>query len=397
MAKVVIDLSQKRNDGNPITYQASTSTGTGKQITVKKTSEPPGSNFYKYTHRDSTGEPFTLLEVKDDSSAKIPVIGRIERVTSVSAHYWASDTSKSLIVGVTTKGGTTYYSKDNNSSTGWIGQHQLSGEALETKLDNLNCLFNRAVAINLTENAHGTGNKYCCTYHSTSTGKISVTSGKVSCEIHKSTSSVPYFKHDVDQGILVAGIYYRDRSNKKRINIPNLENSGNSSLTVYAFYCNGKNPLLIYVEGGDKVKGWYQNGNGDEEWKNVSGKLQGITPINFGSLKCNQWNELVTVLKSTGGCSSYKPCPEPPKAASQKNPDPPEPASPQASAEESTPTAQTASQTTGETAKVTGAEPFAFATLGYALSGSLAGAGATFFGGWKLYNRYKGDHWVRQI
>ncbi|AFZ79234.1 hypothetical protein BEWA_020810 [Theileria equi strain WA] len=30
-------------------------------------------------------------------------------------------------------------------------------------------------------------------------------------------------------------------------------------------------------------------------------------------------------------------------------------------------------------------------------SGTLAGAGATFFGGWKLYNRYKGDPWVRQI
>ncbi|EKX72002.1 hypothetical protein BEWA_016800 [Theileria equi strain WA] len=29
--------------------------------------------------------------------------------------------------------------------------------------------------------------------------------------------------------------------------------------------------------------------------------------------------------------------------------------------------------------------------------GPLAGAGATFFGGWKLYNRYKGDPWVRQI
>ncbi|EKX73808.1 hypothetical protein BEWA_038450 [Theileria equi strain WA] len=30
-------------------------------------------------------------------------------------------------------------------------------------------------------------------------------------------------------------------------------------------------------------------------------------------------------------------------------------------------------------------------------SGTLTGAGATFFGGFKLYNRYKGDPWVRQI
>ncbi|EKX74143.1 hypothetical protein BEWA_041810 [Theileria equi strain WA] len=30
-------------------------------------------------------------------------------------------------------------------------------------------------------------------------------------------------------------------------------------------------------------------------------------------------------------------------------------------------------------------------------SGTLAGSAATFFGGWKLYNRYKGDPWVRQI
>ncbi|AFZ79924.1 hypothetical protein BEWA_027730 [Theileria equi strain WA] len=39
----------------------------------------------------------------------------------------------------------------------------------------------------------------------------------------------------------------------------------------------------------------------------------------------------------------------------------------------------------------TGAEPFAFATLGYALSGTLAGSAAAFFGGWKVYSRYKGD------
>ncbi|EKX72524.1 hypothetical protein BEWA_049920 [Theileria equi strain WA] len=30
-------------------------------------------------------------------------------------------------------------------------------------------------------------------------------------------------------------------------------------------------------------------------------------------------------------------------------------------------------------------------------SGTLAGSAATFFGGWKLYNRYKGDPWVRQV
>ncbi|EKX73664.1 hypothetical protein BEWA_037000 [Theileria equi strain WA] len=36
-------------------------------------------------------------------------------------------------------------------------------------------------------------------------------------------------------------------------------------------------------------------------------------------------------------------------------------------------------------------------TIFGASSGTLTGAGATFFGGWKLYNRYKGDPWVRQI
>ncbi|EKX72577.1 hypothetical protein BEWA_050450 [Theileria equi strain WA] len=36
------------------------------------------------------------------------------------------------------------------------------------------------------------------------------------------------------------------------------------------------------------------------------------------------------------------------------------------------------------------------AGAGYFFAGT-AGTGATFFGGWKLYNRYKGDPWVRQI
>ncbi|EKX73557.1 hypothetical protein BEWA_035930 [Theileria equi strain WA] len=50
-----------------------------------------------------------------------------------------------------------------------------------------------------------------------------------------------------------------------------------------------------------------------------------------------------------------------------------------------------------EAAKVFAESAGFIATIsGYFLAGS-AGTAATFFGGWKLYNRYKGDPWVRQI
>ncbi|EKX73886.1 hypothetical protein BEWA_039240 [Theileria equi strain WA] len=64
---------------------------------------------------------------------------------------------------------------------------------------------------------------------------------------------------------------------------------------------------------------------------------------------------------------------DPAQAASQESDPPPDPESPQ---------------------PLVGILTTGSALAGYAFSGTLAGAGATFFGGWKLYNRYKGDPWL---
>ncbi|AFZ80123.1 hypothetical protein BEWA_029740 [Theileria equi strain WA] len=60
-----------------------------------------------------------------------------------------------------------------------------------------------------------------------------------------------------------------------------------------------------------------------------------------------------------------------------------------------------AAEETPKAAKVFAGLPVAGGILSWSAfgtsSGTLAGSAATFFGGWKLYNRYKGDPWVRQI
>ncbi|AFZ80886.1 hypothetical protein BEWA_002930 [Theileria equi strain WA] len=409
MARVTIELSYKPKNEEPTIYRSYTG---NKTITVTRTTDPPGSAFTRYTHRDSRSrnQPFTLLEVKDNGSPiqGIPPAGHggMPNVTSVSGYYWTGNTEKALIVGVTASaGGTTYYARIS-SSTGWIGQHQLSGEALETQLDNLNCLFNQAVTIDLTKGRYGAGRRYCCAYHINDQGRVSVESKTVSCTSHN-TSSLTYYKHDIKAGgVRVAAIKFYDGSGhntgRKRISAPELQFSIECPVIVYTFYCRGNGPALIYVEnnGSSPVNKWFRKGTDGNTWEKVLDEVPDPESITDH----NNYNELVNAIRSAG-CRSYQPCPLP-------KPEPP----PEV-AKESSPSGQAGHQ--GDTSDLgpagkpdgtpqatkgspgspsfwenpTNTIPTVLTGVGV-VSGLVGFAG---FKGYKLYQSFNGDPWVRQI
>ncbi|AFZ81172.1 hypothetical protein BEWA_005800 [Theileria equi strain WA] len=315
-----------------------------------------------------------------------------------------------------------------------------------------------SISDNLTN--HGGNNTYCCRceYHSDNDGhrKISVTLETVSCA-HKSADC---YKHTINSGgFRLAKIKYhitRGDGQWRRIKHSELAFPIEGQVEIYTFY-SSQNPVLIYVDGGSTT-GWYKkptNGNtNDEQWEKVQDGLKDIAPEEIQN-NCDNWNKLVGLLKEAG-CGGLKECEE---RAKQQESTKATTEAPKGDLQQSvssiqathttqeeagsgeddlggpavgnktdtgntekalivgvttrdstdspseTTTASDSEQPTSRTpstpAAITGAEiPIAgllsWSTLG-ASSGTLAGSAATFFGGWKLYNRSRGDPWVRQI
>ncbi|EKX72507.1 hypothetical protein BEWA_049740 [Theileria equi strain WA] len=381
--QVTIDLKNKPNGDPPqeITYDGDLLT-TDKKIKVTRTLYPPSGSahdFYRYTHVDSHGgnQPFELAQVLDDQNSPISGIQESQdnKVTSVSAYYWKHENggrglpSKALLVELVSSTETKYY---RNSQNGTWTKHKISGSPTKEDLELLNCEINYAVTIDLSFSRNN--GSYCCKEHGCGREKVSVSKDFITV----GSSPIPYLKHEVDQNSKVAAIKYNDgghnsgagtRKNITLEDVPNLPNLWCQG--IYTFYCSENDPVLIYVDSpGQGVNGWYQKGSGDEsQWVKTPSMGINITPEILKTCSHNDFNDLVRALNEATGCGNLEECKPPPPS--------PLPA-PQAD-------------------QITGTEPFAFATLGYALSGTLAGSAATFFGGWKLYNRYKGDPWVRQI
>ncbi|AFZ80270.1 hypothetical protein BEWA_031230 [Theileria equi strain WA] len=438
---VIIELKNKPTTNH--TYQASTTTGTGNvKITVTRSTEPLGSDFLKYTHTPENRQPFALKEVKDDSNQPIPGPTNIDNVTSVSAYYWQHENGpgttpgKALLLIVTTRGGkneTKYYGnrKSADGNNKWIvlnsgSRPHLLYSDIERTLDDLVCSNYDAVTIDLskgTSEYHGRSSKdpYCCRCDGHNNTKITVTIDKV-----PAASKVEYFKHSItNPKHKLARIRYYDKGEgtyrtnnpnyRRRIKSHALKFPTSDVRSVSAFYC-GQNPALIYVDGGTAT-GWYKkptSSDKDEQWTQVD-ILQGITPEKI--TECTNFNKLKNVVY----CASTVTCPQPALSpANLSGPADPGPRGPALSEEvpasdlsdqvpdtesetkillQATPAPATASPAAPEAKK----EPFvsiltgSSALAGYVSSGTLAGSAATFFGGWKLYNRYKGDPWVRQI
>ncbi|AFZ79381.1 hypothetical protein BEWA_022290 [Theileria equi strain WA] len=390
--------------------------------TIKVTGSEFYSDFLKFTHQDKESggqEPFNLEKIQD-------VTGRIgiphdngKEVTSVSAYYWRHDQSgytytasgKVILIGVvTTRGGkneTTYYVRSTGNNN-WIKlsgtstPNQLTGEELEQKLDDLVCQYHNGVTINLTKthsetisqnSVSGGKNKYCCYYHENlngGEGKVTVYKQEVRCTQHSGKSQITFYKHYIAGPYLkLAGIEYNQDGRRGKVKMITLDGQTfpfSDVTAVYAFYCTGEAPVLIYLDsntGTHSAKGWYQRSTGstrdntDEQWTKVT-DLKGITPDNFSKLECDKYNKLVTTLRELK-CDCLKECEEHliPTPSTSTPAEPPQPSA----------------MIGGETVATGSVLWTAFGST----SGTLAGSAATFFGGWKLYNRYKGDPWVRQI
>ncbi|AFZ80696.1 hypothetical protein BEWA_001030 [Theileria equi strain WA] len=404
---IIIDLKEKPTDDEYHAYR-------GRGIKAKRSEEPQGSNFYKYTYAVPTGGSFTVKEIKDDNGKKVDVseLKGVPKVTSVFAYYWRYDKTgqkptKALLIGATAgsrpKNKIKYYARGSDTlkwysptiSFFFSNQH-LTGELLEKELDDLTCEHNNAVTINLTETHsenHRNGQKYCCGYHnSKNEAKVTVTKQEVSCgEGGHDSIHIPYFKHEIYDGSsrLTKIKYYENGNQRKRIKLKDHDFPIDSPLTLYFFYCTGNYPKLIYINGTGKkqVNGWFKkpdnsDSNGDEQWEKVPG-LPDKGPESI--IDCDKYNQLVEVLNKISGYNSYQKCPGP-KVSESDQP-------------EETPTEFSTEKLEADSL---GTSQLSRDDSTWTLIGVSTGVGLTFgtvyLVGWKLYKRYKqSDRWIRQI
>ncbi|EKX73875.1 hypothetical protein BEWA_039130 [Theileria equi strain WA] len=332
---VIIDIQKDPNGGRlgSDTYNLGVA---DQKVKLVKSVDPLNSGFFKFMHKPPNGKSFRVAQVK---FGNVPVsdigVNSNDEIEHLAVWYWkgADNMEKPLLAEILKGGKYTYkYAKPGGSTLSWTSLNKypesnipLPPEQLETHLDELNCQHNNAVTINLSyknskHHAKNGDKKYCCSDNHNNGKRITVQEKEVSCQTHPSSKCIPYFKHDVSAGLQLAGIMYyneddnnRDQRNRRRIK-PNKFNFPISApVTVYVFYCNMKNPVLIYVDGGQPgVKGWYKKGssvgNGNEEWVRTLPGLKDRIPDNFKNCKNdNGFKELADKL-TTLGCPGLKEC-----------------------------------------------------------------------------------------
>ncbi|EKX73622.1 hypothetical protein BEWA_036580 [Theileria equi strain WA] len=296
----VLEIRMEPNNGPPYTcdYPANTTSGKTVNIIVERTTDPPGSNFYRYTHKVSNGEPqFTLKKVQGDGSQKIegiPPNNSDGKATAVSAYYWTGNTNKDILVEVAYTGsGTTYYK--NSSGDKWVEHGQLSknAENLEQELDNLNCYSNNAVTLDLTQSVSKKGEQYCCDGHKDGP-RVTIQNVPVN-HPHVGSNNLTVKKYSIT-GQKLAAIKLYSGKNRKRIKFDNGQQFPTSDVeSVYAlYYGKSQNPVLICVgkNGNQNPTGWYRSGSSNT-WTKAT-ELDGITPENI--TECANWNSLVKGL-----------------------------------------------------------------------------------------------------
>ncbi|AFZ81045.1 hypothetical protein BEWA_004530 [Theileria equi strain WA] len=202
----------------------------------------------------------------------------------------------------------------SKSDNFYIGNdNSIPTSVLSEKLDEILCKRYNNVTLNLSHT--NTSGKYCCEEHggTKGAGKVTVSEGslKVKGEDNPSTK---YHKHTISSGSL-GGIYYTDEGRARR----KVELSGSpfpisGIQSVYTFYCQMKNPVLIYLCGKSPYKGWYKKGVGDQ-WTWIGG-IHNIKPDSFNNLDCRQWMKLRIVLEGCS-CTGLSECSTPGKSSEQ--------------------------------------------------------------------------------
>ncbi|EKX73922.1 hypothetical protein BEWA_039600 [Theileria equi strain WA] len=318
---LIIDIEQSiAGKGNIKKYKVSP---INQEIKLERDERPDGSGFYMLTHESPDGLSFKIENVKHgDKTISLQSLGidPNEEIIHLAVWYWKEDKgrNKPLLIEVLKEDGSYIYAH-NTGDLKWqqLSEHQnknseLIGELLEQKLDELNCYHNGVVTMDLTEDhsKKHIDNNYCCKHHSN--GRASVTSDSVNAN-GKSDSPIHYYKHDTsDTSTHLAKIKYYStggQKNRKYIRPHGFQFPTSGAVTVYAFYCKDKDPVLIYLDyngGQNDVKGWYKKDktNVNKPWIKV---LTGVLDPNNIKYCKDKFNELVEVLKEFG-CDYYKTC-----------------------------------------------------------------------------------------
>ncbi|AFZ80639.1 hypothetical protein BEWA_000440 [Theileria equi strain WA] len=179
------------------------------------------------------------------------------------------------------------------------------------KLDEVACSIGIGVIADLTRDKHPTGNSYCCgKKHDGQKVSVSVGSGSVA-------SKIPYFRRHIGGGTTLSGIKYYYNGNRRSITGSELSFPIYGPVSVYTFYCTGKDPKLICIKYEDrKVNKWFKQRNSNT-WEEVFGISK--DPENIKDCKDDDFRQLVDAL----GCGIYSTCsdssaPTPSLSSSQK-------------------------------------------------------------------------------
>ncbi|AFZ79894.1 hypothetical protein BEWA_027430 [Theileria equi strain WA] len=415
---VTVDISQKNEGG----YKSPSSTPSPQKINVKRTQGQPGStesdppeNYDLYTHTVAS-RPRSYFTVKGlvygtGNDIKVDVVP-MENVTSVSVYYWSHlSTGKPLLMKIEQtqnkinpingpKTVTWYENEGKGGDLKWKKWNKNSD--LKTKLKLLNCPLNNVVKINVGEIPSNpdmpTQSKEYDSCDPEDVSKFDSGHGsrmKVT-NVTPASNLAPYraYEHTLlstSNGDKFHIVGFTNTCGGSTINSLNGKGTENKPLKnvekLIIYVCNQKptTPLLTYYNK-NQTHNWYQKQH-SSQWKPAY-KLH--TKVDPGS-----YEKIVYALD--GIQSPCKPTSEGGETVPKAQP---------AAHERLGPASQTfQSQSAGpptsapdnpRTEAYTGVlEPLAIGA-GYFLAGT-AGSGATFFGGWKLYNRCKGDPWVRQI
>ncbi|EKX72376.1 hypothetical protein BEWA_048430 [Theileria equi strain WA] len=289
-------------------------TRTIERVTIPHSQNPPGSEYTVVGYNiNGIGD-----RNKDTKISRVTLRGKPITISpptypidTIMLYSYLGSSQVPLLVEFIKQGRTEskwYESQDSNgnnwgevgSGTGFYdygrGDDPKPTAKLSEKLDEVLCKQHNNVTINLTRGTsetHASSQKpYCCSDHK-GDGRILVRKGEIKVS---GQTKISYYKHSITTPSLnLAGIYYNDSRDNARSKISGLPFPIDGVRSVYAFYCAGETPLLIYVDSENPTaRGWYKRYNGQWRW---NPKLSVINPndINDGP-SCAKWKRLKTVL-----------------------------------------------------------------------------------------------------
>ncbi|AFZ80151.1 hypothetical protein BEWA_030030 [Theileria equi strain WA] len=299
-----------------------------KDVKLTKKEDPPGSGFFKFTHKPQSGVgSFKVEKVNFGKDGKSSPPNQLQfdkgdNIKHLVVWYWGQDSSLNtpLLVEVKKDDGTFIYSANKGPS--WqpfnirpplIPTIQLQDEPLEKVLDDLNCSLNQAVTMDISYDKNG---PYCC---DNGHNKVQVSSENITISskslVGGGKKFIDYHTHSItNNGAQLAKIKCYERSNhdpRKRISFLGLPFPIQDPISITVFYCQNK-PVLIYLPNKSPGKQWFKKPDNssinsyDEQWKEVN-ELTGLTP-DSANRNCNNWNQVKNILNkfgcNTGTCSN---------------------------------------------------------------------------------------------